>query len=416
MNPLVSIILPVFNAERYVEETILSLLNQYEEDYELIIIDDCPTDGTMAVVEKFVDSRIRIIHHETNKGVSFTRNQGIEEAKGKYIIFMDHDDVLPKTRIKNHVKYMEEHPDVAAVGGINVAIDSDSNFNHVVFDTVTDDSLYIRAYLLNNNLLINSSVTYRLSVLKNNCIKYWDNSFGLEDYVFLTAVSKVGDIKILNEVALLYRMHPNNTLKKIVDNQLDERLKVWREYFRFAYETDGFMLTEHDYDTLLDVFTEKRRENKLTHRQYGELLLLFDKILSQAKELQICYYHQLVRRFNELREKFSEPFVENNVSAIPFSETDIVDFCKYHKKIYVYGFGKIGLTVSHFVNYYGFAVEKFVVSSNENGDERLIQFDELEMEPQDGLIIALGRKNLAEVIDNVQEKIDNLQLLIPKYN
>ena len=87
--------MPMYNAEKYVELAIYSLLNQTFKDFEAILIDDCSTDKTLKKVRKFKDSRIKIIQNETNLGMpGSVRNVGLNIAKGEYIFFLDNDDVM----------------------------------------------------------------------------------------------------------------------------------------------------------------------------------------------------------------------------------------------------------------------------------------------------------------------------------
>lgn len=96
MIPLVSIIMPLYNAERFLEETLVSISNQIFRDYELICINDGSGDGTENIVHRFQqnDLRIRVLRNEKREGAAFSRNRGIREARGKYIIFLDGDDIF----------------------------------------------------------------------------------------------------------------------------------------------------------------------------------------------------------------------------------------------------------------------------------------------------------------------------------
>ena len=81
MKPMVSVVLPVYNSERYIQKTIESILNQTFEDFELLIIDDCPTDNTILRIASICDDRIHVIHNEANKGIAFSRNRGRSEER-----------------------------------------------------------------------------------------------------------------------------------------------------------------------------------------------------------------------------------------------------------------------------------------------------------------------------------------------
>lgn len=106
---LFSVIMPTFNSELFVEESILSVLNQTDSRFELLIVDDLSTDSTLdkvyALQEK--DSRIRVIALEVNSGAAVARNKGIEESKGRYITFLDSDDIWAPTKLEKQLAFME---------------------------------------------------------------------------------------------------------------------------------------------------------------------------------------------------------------------------------------------------------------------------------------------------------------------
>lgn len=115
-TPLVSIIVPAYNAEQYIAETIRSVIDQTFQAWELIIVNDGSTDKTAEIICSFDDGRIRLLEQE-NGGVSSARNRGLDEAKGKYITFLDADDIFPPHSLQARVMYMEDHPDIDIVDG-----------------------------------------------------------------------------------------------------------------------------------------------------------------------------------------------------------------------------------------------------------------------------------------------------------
>ena len=110
-EPLVSIITPLYNCEKYIEETILSVINQTYKNWEMIIVDDCSKDKGVEIVEKYqrLDSRIKLYKNEINLGGAGTRNKCIEKAKGKYIAFLDSDDLWKKEKLEKQISFMEKN-------------------------------------------------------------------------------------------------------------------------------------------------------------------------------------------------------------------------------------------------------------------------------------------------------------------
>lgn len=107
-NHLVSVITPLYNAEAYIEKTILSILNQKYINWELLIIDDCSKDQSVTVVKKFVelDSRVKLIQLENNSGAAVARNKGIEYATGRFIAFLDSDDTWHPEKLNHQIDFM----------------------------------------------------------------------------------------------------------------------------------------------------------------------------------------------------------------------------------------------------------------------------------------------------------------------
>ena len=116
MAPLVSVILPVYNCESFIHETVESILNQTYIDFELLIIDDASSDETVMKIKQFEDDRIKLIEKPENTGYTNSLNQGIKLAKGKYIARMDSDDICEPNRFEKQVKMLENRPELIVCG------------------------------------------------------------------------------------------------------------------------------------------------------------------------------------------------------------------------------------------------------------------------------------------------------------
>ena len=108
MNKLVSIIMPNYNCEKFVGETIKSVINQTYTNWEILFVDDCSTDNSIKIAESFKDNRIRIFKNEKNSGAAVSRNWALREAKGEYIAFLDSDDIWVPEKLEKQIKFMEE--------------------------------------------------------------------------------------------------------------------------------------------------------------------------------------------------------------------------------------------------------------------------------------------------------------------
>jgi len=111
IKPTVSVITPVYNAEEFIKETIESVLNQTYEDYEYLLIDDCSTDNSADIVQSYAeqDHRVKYIKLKENSGAAVARNTGLENAKGRFIAFIDSDDVWYPKKLEKQLRFMKEN-------------------------------------------------------------------------------------------------------------------------------------------------------------------------------------------------------------------------------------------------------------------------------------------------------------------
>lgn len=179
-EPLISVIIPCYNCERYVKQAINSIIEQSYRNLEIIIIDDCSTDQTSKIIEDISrsDDRIIFYKHSTNMKLIDTLNEMIDIASGDYIVRMDSDDVSDKNRIKMQLNYMLEHEECSLCGTQAKLIDSkgiiigEKKLPHNHFD--------IYKLLPYGNVIIHPSIMIKAPVLKNN--KFSKEYIHAEDY------------------------------------------------------------------------------------------------------------------------------------------------------------------------------------------------------------------------------------------
>ena len=116
MNPKISIILPVYNGEGFLEESLNSILNQTFKEFELIIVNDYSTDKSLKIIKSYKDNRIRLIENKKNKGSIFSFNEGIKNAKTKYIAICTQDDIFHPRRFEIQFNYLENNPYIFLIG------------------------------------------------------------------------------------------------------------------------------------------------------------------------------------------------------------------------------------------------------------------------------------------------------------
>ena len=211
---MISVIMPVYNCEKYVSESILSILNQTFCDFEFIIIDDCSTDNTWKIIQSFSDNRIIAIKNKKNLGNYPSRNIGMKKARGKYIAVMDGDDIaLPDRFIKQYC-YLEKNPEILAIGTQSNFI----GFDYIRYSPVSYEK--ICAGLLINNCFLHPSLLIRKEVIKQ-LNGYNEKYIYSSDYDLVCRMSLLGKIENLAETCMLYRLHPEQISQKKVLEQME---------------------------------------------------------------------------------------------------------------------------------------------------------------------------------------------------
>lgn len=152
--PLISVIIPTYNAEKTIGKTIASVLNQTYPHFEILIINDGSTDATLDVISHIPDPRIKIFSYP-NKGLSPSRNRGIQQASGDYIALLDADDLWTPDKLADQLHALEQHPDAAVAYSWTDYIDSQDQLLHQGFYTKANGNVYLK--LLLTNFLENGS-------------------------------------------------------------------------------------------------------------------------------------------------------------------------------------------------------------------------------------------------------------------
>ncbi|MBN2350326.1 MAG: glycosyltransferase [Bacteroidales bacterium] len=208
-NILVSVVLPVYNGEKYIKEAIKSVLAQTYTDYELIIVNDGSTDGSLEIIKTFTDSRIVIIDQE-NKGLPASLNMAIQRAKGDLIARMDADDVCMENRFKEQVDFMKSHPDCVVVG--SNAIETDEAGNEIYVSDLPREAEDIRE-ILQHRLNIGKPFMpfYHSSTMFRKKDFHAVGGYPLlrgEDVIFFNRLINKGTFYNLNTPLIKYRIVP----------------------------------------------------------------------------------------------------------------------------------------------------------------------------------------------------------------
>ncbi len=210
----VTVLMPVYNGEKYLGEAIESILSQSFTDFEFLIINDGSTDRTEEIILNYSDQRIRYVKNNMNSRLIANLNKGIQLAQGKYIVRMDADDVSMPQRIAEQVAYMETHPEITVAGSWITKIPSG---NKIKFET---NPTLLKTLLLFSCHLNHPSVIIRTDFLRNHQLAYNPDALHAEDYALWLDIYKAGgQIGIVPSYLLNYRTHDANIGVKHADVQ-----------------------------------------------------------------------------------------------------------------------------------------------------------------------------------------------------
>lgn len=255
--PLVSVILPAYNAERHIEEAVRSILTQSFADFELLVIDDGSTDRTVERIKKIADPRLRLLENGVNRGIVFSLNRGIDGSRGRYIARMDADDISLPRRLEKQVLLMDARPEVGLCGSWATKF---FPFGPRWLQKAPEGSAALKAELLFATPFVHPSVMMRRSLLDREGLRYEDGYQTAEDYRLWGRMALVTELAVIPEVLLRYRVGPASVTGAVFldeDRRARRRRalrKIWADYLR---ETLGSVPDDEQLDTHA-LFYEKR--------------------------------------------------------------------------------------------------------------------------------------------------------------
>lgn len=225
-SPMITVLMPVYNAEKYIGESIQSILNQNFTDFELLMVDDGSTDRSMEIARTFEDSRIRIISLPENMGLVNALNIGLAESQSKYIARSDADDISLPDRLSLQLNYMESNPQIGALGtGFDSLVENKSIKTGGRF---APNHETIRLRHLYQIQIIHGTSMFRKSVLNEHNLRFDGDFKHAEDYDFFDRLGDVSQIANLQVPLYLIRHHEHRVSNQFSDIQKvnSDRVKI----------------------------------------------------------------------------------------------------------------------------------------------------------------------------------------------
>ena len=305
-NPLVTIIIPAYNAERTISRAIDSVLKQDYSNIELIVVNDGSIDNTKSICSQFSDNRIRVITQE-NKGVSWARNKGLSNSKGKYITFVDSDDWIEDNFISQLLEVLLNNNSSLSTCGI---VRENPTYKHFISfekDATFHDCLNNRAFLeLFKGGLINSCCNklYCTDLIKGHNIRFSGKTI-VEDIEFnLKYISVSENISIIKACMYHYMMEKDSLTTKVSEDMFQNYMDIQTQFLNMLSNDHKFIANEFVYHQYISIFMRY-------------IAKICDETLTKKEVYPI------------LRKYINEPLIQqsfNNHSSINFKET-LINLC-----------------------------------------------------------------------------------------
>ena len=272
--PKVSVIMPVYNGEKYIRESIDSIIFQTLKDWELIIVNEYGSNcKTTNIIKEYVkkDSRIKIIQNDSKLGISESLNIGILNSNGEYIARMDSDDISGKNRLKRQVEFLDSNSDIGAIG-IQPTVFGDE---HWEWNSEVDPEV-IRAESIFFQPILHPTAMIRRDLIKNNNLSYNPNYNSAEDFDFFVRLLDYTSMTNLKDKSLFYYRRHINAFTNI---RKDDGDKICKIVMNNTFQKLGLSFTGEEL-SILYLHTELERKDEISILEYIiKLDLLLKKIL-----------------------------------------------------------------------------------------------------------------------------------------
>ena len=252
--PKVSVIMPAYNAEKFLRQAMDSVLSQTYSNLELIVINDCSVDSTESIILSYEDKRVVYLKNEKNLGVAATLNKGLETAKGQYIARMDADDICVPERLSIQLEYMDQNPDVIVCGSNFIPFDEKGDMVVCCYPE-TDEA--IRTAMLFGCPFAHPSVMIRAGALKKLGLKYEVAFEKVEDYRFWTQLQKHGKLYNIQQPLLRYRRHSGQITAISGALQLEGKYRIASQLL-----SQVGIFEQKDIKTVVDAFDGCPKDKK----------------------------------------------------------------------------------------------------------------------------------------------------------
>ena len=286
MKEIVSIIIPVYNTSKYLDECITSAINQTYKNLEIVLVDDGSSDTSLDICKKYLkDNRVKVIEKK-HKGVSYARNEGLKVSTGKYVMFLDSDDYYNNDYVENMYNALTSNKCDVVISGFCLVYKKRKK----IFEYINASKLFkfsdIVEYMINTSCFNSASkVLIKKSIIDDNNITFDTSLICFEDYKFsFDVLSNSNRIYYLSNCLYNYRVHHNSSSQKL------EEEKVLKRFYDNIEVLDYIKSNTTGLDKLID------------NRKYNNITIMLRQ-LSKCKKMNY-------KRFKEITIQVLDKFYE----------------------------------------------------------------------------------------------------------
>lgn len=318
-NPLVSVIMPVYNGACYLSDAISSVLEQTYSNLELVVIDDCSTDNSQEAIEKFsYDERVKYLKTAENQGVSGARNIGIVRCQGELVAFLDQDDCWLPRKLELQVSCMEKCPDIALVHA-NVALMDESGKMERRYEALGEsqfenDDASLRCGFVFDSLFVSNEIQVLTVLIRRSALEavgnFDERLSGVDDYELWLRVAREFSICHMNTILAKYIIHAGQVSRngyKMLELRIAALEGILERYPEIEDELDSEVVVERmfkQYKALADYYFFHKKNYKDAKRMYGKTIRMKkgdrDVLIRYAYSALPSFFRTVVKKFRGL--------------------------------------------------------------------------------------------------------------------
>lgn len=273
----ISVLMAVYNCDKYLREAIDSILNQTWNDFEFIIVNDGSTDNSLKILQEYDDARIKLITYDENRGVAHARNVGLEYCISEYVALMDADDIALQDRLEIQINFLKEHEDIDGVYAKLRYMQIDGTPIDREWPKAYYNYNYVKAEMLLQNTIANPTVMFRRQIVEQYQIKYDETWKISTDYKFWCDYLKHGRIVGIDKVLCYYRLRNHsiyNNAPMSKKKESDRKIKL------YYFEHYGFQFAQKEVDILCKIYGPD--DGEIISEE--EMILVYEVLLKMVRQ------------------------------------------------------------------------------------------------------------------------------------